>query len=167
MCAAGVHYADACARMLEAKEQYVAGFHVTHPKVAWAFEGLGRIYEKQQDLQAALDAFRQAADIRRSLQSSSDKQMFNQELAAVERAIYSIERSSERTQSSEEEVAQATPRERMKKSFHNVLTKTATSSSLRFVAVVGAASSAAETQARLTRLRASMKAASVEEFDGV
>ena len=40
-----------------AKEAYIKGFHASHPKVAWALEGLGKIHEKERkegSLEAAL-----------------------------------------------------------------------------------------------------------------
>ena len=40
--------------MEAAKEAYIKGFHESHPKVAWALEGLGKIHEKCGDDKAAL-----------------------------------------------------------------------------------------------------------------
>ena len=71
-----------------AKEAYIKGFHASHPKVAWALEGLGKIHEKERkegSLEAALKCYHEAAKIRQDLQSKdSSKEMFTKELAYLE-----------------------------------------------------------------------------------
>ena len=63
------HYAAARRHLEAARDAYVKGFHADHPKVAWALEGLGRLHEKCGDLAEALEAYRQASEIRRSAQA--------------------------------------------------------------------------------------------------
>ena len=76
--AAAAHYEAAHAHMQAAKEAYVTGFHASHPKVAWAIEGLGTVCEKRGDFEGALKAYKAAAEVRRSLQyGSGDKQLFH------------------------------------------------------------------------------------------
>ena len=55
--------------MREAKASYTRGFHEGHPKVAWATEGLGKIYAKQGALGEALEAYAKAAELWHELQS--------------------------------------------------------------------------------------------------
>ena len=89
--AASQYYAEAIRHLRAAKEAYIAGFHETHPKVAWAMEGLGRIYEKQDNLGAALEEYNKASYIRRMLQSKSgNMQMFTKELNHNESRVSSI-----------------------------------------------------------------------------
>ena len=79
------HYEAARGHMEAAKEAYIKGFHASHPKVAWALEGLGKIHEKCGDDKAALKCYREAAEIRKQLQSKDDsKEMFTKELAYLE-----------------------------------------------------------------------------------
>jgi len=53
--------------------------------VAWAHEGLGRLHEKQGDVEAALASYEQAALVWRHVQSGEpSKQLFEKELGAVE-----------------------------------------------------------------------------------
>ena len=80
--AARAHYAVARSHLEAAVEAYVLGFHRSHPKVAWAHEGLGRLHEKQGDLPRAIESFEAAVAIRRALQSQGGgKELFSQELA--------------------------------------------------------------------------------------
>ena len=45
--------------MEAAKEAYIRGFSEEHPKVAWAYKGLGSVHEKEGNLDAALGAYEQ------------------------------------------------------------------------------------------------------------
>ena len=80
-------------RSCQRSRAQVRGFHEHHPKVAWAHEGLGRLFEKQEDLDAALAAYAKAAAIRRALQAQAEsKELFQAELSAIEarrKTIYS------------------------------------------------------------------------------
>ena len=88
---ARAYYEEAVNHLRAAKDAYVAGFHETHPKVAWAMEGLGKIYEKQGNLGAALEEYNGASHIRRTLQSKSgNMQMFSNELNHNESRVSSI-----------------------------------------------------------------------------
>ena len=66
---ANEHYGVALGHMREAKEAYTRGYHEGHPKVAWATEGLGKIYAKQGNLAEALEHYAKAAKLWHSLQS--------------------------------------------------------------------------------------------------
>lgn len=90
-------YSAAEAHMEEAKQAYIRGFHETHPKVAWAMEGLAKIYTSQGKLDQALAEFEAAAAIRRSLQATvPEAQMFKDELKSLEKAVGDLKK---RTQS--------------------------------------------------------------------
>jgi len=86
-------YDEARSWMEEAKEAYVQGFHAQHPKVAWAIEGLGNIHEKQGNLAAAINAYKEATTIRQYAQSmDTSKEMFSKELAADEAKLVNLAR---------------------------------------------------------------------------
>ena len=73
----------ALARLGEAKEAYVLALHTSHPKVAWALEGMGRVLRRLGRLEEAQEAFEEAVAIRRSLQQrDTSKQLFGKELLA-------------------------------------------------------------------------------------
>ena len=80
-------YSEARGHLEASVTAYVRGFHETHPKVAWAHEGLGRLHEKEGNLDAALLAYDKAAQIRGALQSSNaaqGKELFAKELDALQ-----------------------------------------------------------------------------------
>lgn len=58
--AGATFYLAARMHMEAARDAYVHGFSSSHPKVAWALEGLAKIHEKCGDLGAALETYRQA-----------------------------------------------------------------------------------------------------------
>ena len=81
------NYAKALEMYQEAKEAYIVGFgSQSHPKVAWALEGIGKVLQKMGDLRPAEEAFSEAIAIRRSLHArDANKQFFNKELATAEK----------------------------------------------------------------------------------
>ena len=96
-------YAEARDYLEGAARCYVNAGGALHPKVAWAYEGLGRLHEKMGELDAALAAFERAAEIRRALQSQDEsKEMFSKELDHVEKQLARL--SSCRQQASSVEV---------------------------------------------------------------
>ena len=81
-------FADAEDHMEAAKQAYVRGFHEDHPKVAWAMEGLAKIYSTEGKIDEALAEFESAAAIRRMLQAKNpEKEMFKDEMKAIEKAV--------------------------------------------------------------------------------
>ena len=81
--------------MEAAKEAYVNGFHESHPKVAWAMEGLAKIYASQGKIDLALAEYESAAAIRRSLQAKiPERELFQSELNELERAVGDLKRRS-------------------------------------------------------------------------
>ena len=61
---AGVAYYEVARTHMEAsRDAYVQGFSSSHPKVAWALEGLAKIHEKCGDLGAALETYRQVSQL--------------------------------------------------------------------------------------------------------
>ena len=83
--AGATFYLAARMHMEAARDAYVHGFSSSHPKVAWALEGLAKIHEKCGDLGAALETYRQASELRRKLQESDQsKNLFHKELTYVE-----------------------------------------------------------------------------------
>jgi len=88
---------DRALEMLEkSKEAYIKGFYDGHPKVAWAWEGMGNTFEKMGRLREAQAAWTQAIAIRRNLQlKDNSKQMFTKELLANEEKVKQV--SSKRT----------------------------------------------------------------------
>ena len=82
---ANEHFATAEEHMQAALQAYVAGFCESHPKVAWAHEGLGKIREKQGRFEEALAAYKDAASVRSKLQQrDAGKQMFKKELMQLQ-----------------------------------------------------------------------------------
>jgi len=76
-----------------AKEAYVRGFHGSHPKVAWALEGMADVHEKAGNLRQAQEAWAEAISIRKMLQGKDDKkQMFSKELEKALKSEESIGR---------------------------------------------------------------------------
>jgi len=74
----------------------VRGFHAQHPKVAWAYEGLGRLHEKTGNAPAALDGYERAANILRSLQTHANgKELFQKELNALETKLCHLRRAND------------------------------------------------------------------------
>ena len=80
-------YEQALQTLKDAKEQYIKGFSQSHPKVAWALEGIARVYQKHAMFREAQVTWEEAIQIRNQLQeSSTGKQLFSSEL---ERAMQS------------------------------------------------------------------------------
>eukprot|EP00966_Prymnesium_polylepis_P226515 5239747-Prymnesium_polylepis.1 len=80
-------YGEALRHGERAREEYIAGFSPTHPKVAWALESLARAHRKRGELREAEDCVGEAVAIRRSLaESDPDKQLFKKELDKAEQA---------------------------------------------------------------------------------
>ena len=89
--AAAPLYDQALRHMQQAKEQYIAGFSDTHPKVAWALEGMAKAHLKRGNLREAQLAFEEAIAVRRSLQDGGGgKQLFSKELETAEAEVSSI-----------------------------------------------------------------------------
>ena len=79
------HYTKARGHLEGACIAYTRGFHEMHPKVANPHEGLGQLYEKEGNLEAAIAEYEKAATIRRAVKSQdTTKQMFQKELDQVE-----------------------------------------------------------------------------------
>ena len=84
----------------------IRGFHATHPKVAWAMEGLAKIYTSQGKLDLALSEFEAAAAIRRNLQAKvPEREMFQDELRSLEKAVGDLRRQKLKRQQSRQGVA--------------------------------------------------------------
>ena len=76
----------------EAKGAYTKGFSPGHPKVAWALEGMAKVYQKVGDLRSAQEAMGGALAIRRSLHThDAGKHLFSKELQQGERTKVEIE----------------------------------------------------------------------------
>ena len=89
---ANEQYAKGVARLEEAKGEYIKGFHVGHPKTAWALEGIAKALEKMGELRRAHEAWEEAIAIRRNLQArDTKKQMFSKELEEDEKRNQGIE----------------------------------------------------------------------------
>ena len=85
-------YSKALANLSDAKVAYGRAFATGHPKVAWAVEGMGRVYRKMGDLRRAEEQFAEAIAIRRQLQSMGDKkELFKKELAVSENMKAEVE----------------------------------------------------------------------------
>lgn len=81
------HYEKALSKLLLAKEHYVKGFSDSHPKVAWALEGIARAYQQHGMYKQAQEAWEQAITIRHQLQeSATGKQLFSNELEKAAKA---------------------------------------------------------------------------------
>ena len=77
-------YAKARGFLEESKDCYVrgAGGQEMHPRVAWALEALGRLNEKEGNIDDALTCFEKATDIRTQLQKRDESiECFTKELA--------------------------------------------------------------------------------------
>ena len=84
-------YGDALKYLNRAHEAYIKGFSASHPKVAWALEGLARVHRKRGELREAEGRMSEAIEIRRALAASdTDKQMFKKELEKAEEAADEI-----------------------------------------------------------------------------
>lgn len=87
-------YALACEHMSAAKQAYIEGAGEAgenHPKVAWAMEGLGRVFEKRGNLDGALREYKGAARIRSRMQAhGKSKELFTRELAQIECKIGTV-----------------------------------------------------------------------------
>ena len=84
-------YDQALRHMQQAKEQYIAGFSDTHPKVAWALEGMAKAHLKRGNLREAQLAFEEAIAVRRSLQEGGGgKQLFSKELEKAEAEVAAV-----------------------------------------------------------------------------
>lgn len=76
----------------EARGAYTKGFSPGHPKVAWALEGMAKVYQKVGDLRSAQEAMGGALAIRRSLHThDAGKHLFSKELQQGERTKVEIE----------------------------------------------------------------------------
>ena len=76
----------------EARGAYTKGFSPGHPKVAWALEGMAKVYQKVGDLRSAQEAMGGALAIRRSLHTQdAGKHCFNKELQQGEKTKVEIE----------------------------------------------------------------------------
>ena len=85
-------YEQALTTLERAKEQYIRGFSQSHPKVAWALEGLARVYQKHGMFKRAEETWEEAIAIRNQLQeSASGKELFSSELAKAAQAKGEIE----------------------------------------------------------------------------
>ena len=78
-------YSEARVHMESAQQAYTRGFHATHPKVAWATEGLAKVLINEGEMERALQMFESAVSIRRSLQTKdTEKEFFNEHLRELE-----------------------------------------------------------------------------------
>jgi len=65
------HLEIALGWMREARDAYVKGFSPSHPKVAWALEGMSNVFRLQGDESAAAKSLGQAIRIREALQATA------------------------------------------------------------------------------------------------
>ena len=78
-------YSEARVHMESAQQAYTRGFHATHPKVAWATEGLAKVLMHEGQQRQALKEFEKAVSIRRSLHTThTEKEFFTRELQELE-----------------------------------------------------------------------------------
>ena len=95
-------YAKARSYLEAAATAYVRGSSTgdMHPKVAWAYEGLGRLHEKEGNLQAALSGYERATQILSALQAHSDgKEMFQKELGIIQERQAALLQRTQRSRS--------------------------------------------------------------------
>jgi len=87
-----VHFEHALEFLQESRESYVRGFHVGHPKEAWALEALGKLHQKMGSFRLAHEVWEHAIAIRKNLQAKGDnKQMFSKELDRAEQEKAAVE----------------------------------------------------------------------------
>ena len=87
-----------CSSLVFAKAAYVKGFNESHPKVAWALEGIARVCQKSGHFREAQAAWEEAIAIRNYLQETgTGKQLFTAELQKAQAAMSEISTKREAT----------------------------------------------------------------------